>query len=61
MRKPQSYLLSLSYLILSWTLLLWLHFSTEPNGFAHLVAIPSLLLFTGFSAYHLASKKSSCC
>ncbi|MEC4726325.1 hypothetical protein HWQ46_12260 [Shewanella sp. D64] len=61
MKKPQNYLLSLSYLALSWTLLLWLHFNTEPNVFAHLIAIPSLLMFTGFSAYHLARKKGQCC
>ncbi|RTR37284.1 hypothetical protein EKG38_18935 [Shewanella canadensis] len=61
MRKTQNYLLSLSYLALSWTLLLWLNFNTEPNVFAHLVAIPSLLMFTGFSAYHLAHRKNACC
>ncbi len=61
MRKTQNHLLSLSYLALSWTLLLWLNFNTEPNVFAHLVAIPSLLMFTGFSAYHLAHRKNACC
>jgi|GEM_PF-6053887 len=58
MRKTQNYLLSLSYLALSWTLLLWLNFNTEPNIFAHLVAIPSLLMLTGFSAYHLSRRET---
>lgn len=52
-------LLSLSYLLPSWSLLLWLNFSIEPNLFAHFIAIPSLLLFTGFSAYLIAQKSNS--
>ncbi len=48
--------LSLSYLGISWTLLFWLHFSIEPNIFTHLVAIPSLLMFTGYSAYQIIKK-----
>jgi hypothetical protein len=61
MRKSKNYLLSFGYLTLSWALLFWLNFNTEPNVFAHLVAIPSLLMFTGFSAYHLARKNNHCC
>ncbi|QLE83693.1 MULTISPECIES: hypothetical protein [Shewanella] len=57
MNKSHTHIsLSLIYLVASWSLLLWLHFSTEPNIFAHLVAIPSLLLFTGFSAYQIVKK-----
>ncbi|WP_394204195.1 hypothetical protein [Shewanella waksmanii] len=48
--------LSISYLLASWGLLFWLHFSTEPNIFAHMIAIPTLLLFTGFSAYQIVRK-----
>ncbi|MGS0676233.1 hypothetical protein [Shewanella sp. 0m-4] len=55
--KPISHkVLSLSYLLPSWGLLLWLNFSTEPNLFAHFIAIPSLLLLTGYSAYIIARK-----
>ncbi|MGS0826813.1 hypothetical protein ACVBIO_13465 [Shewanella sp. 0m-8] len=46
----------MSYLLPSWGLLLWLNFSTEPNLFAHFIAIPSLLLLTGYSAYIIARK-----
>ncbi len=54
MNKPRLHLLlSLCYLGGSWTLLLWLNFSTEPNLFAHFIAIPSLLLFTGYSAHQI--------
>ncbi|MCE9688140.1 hypothetical protein LZP73_18345 [Shewanella sp. AS16] len=49
-------LLSLGYLLLSWSLLLWLNFAIEPNVFAHLVAIPSLLLATGLSALYLGKR-----
>ncbi|MEZ9536571.1 hypothetical protein AB4160_00020 [Shewanella sp. 10N.286.51.B8] len=42
--------LSIGYLLISWGLLFWLNFSTEPDIFAHLVAIPSLVIFTGYSA-----------
>ncbi|MPY25623.1 hypothetical protein FM037_27930 [Shewanella psychropiezotolerans] len=57
MSKSNKHLvMSLSYLGISWALLFWLHFSTEPNIFAHLVAIPSLLMFTGYSAYQIIKK-----
>ncbi|PMG77566.1 hypothetical protein BCU84_10030 [Shewanella sp. 10N.286.51.B7] len=45
-----NWLISVSYLLVSWGLLLWLNFSTEPSIFAHLIAIPSLVLFAGYSA-----------
>ncbi|MEI6860410.1 MAG: hypothetical protein V5788_11735 [Shewanella sp.] len=48
--------MSLSYLGTSWALLFWLHFSTEPNIFAHLVATPSLLMLTGYSAYQIINR-----
>ncbi|CAM4178869.1 MULTISPECIES: hypothetical protein [Shewanella] len=46
-------ILSLGYLGVSWTLLLWLHFTTQPNLFAHFIAIPSLLLFSAYSAHQI--------
>ncbi|WP_299803118.1 hypothetical protein [uncultured Shewanella sp.] len=55
-RKTRYQLLSVSYLLPSWGLLIWLNFSTEPNLFGHLVAIPSLLMMTGFGAYLIARK-----
>ncbi|GIU14087.1 MULTISPECIES: hypothetical protein [unclassified Shewanella] len=55
--KQISYkLLSISYLTPSWGMLFWLNFSTEPNLFGHLIAIPSLFLMTGYSAYLIARK-----
>lgn len=58
MSKSNKHLvMSLSYLGISWALLFWLHFSTEPNIFTHLVAIPSLLMFTGYSAYQIINKR----
>ncbi|WP_345773624.1 hypothetical protein [Shewanella sp. Isolate13] len=49
-------LLSLSYLLPCWGLLLWLNFHIEPQLFAHFIAIPSLLLLTGYSAHLIARK-----
>ncbi|WP_144211817.1 hypothetical protein [Shewanella donghaensis] len=57
MKKITSHMaISLGYLSISWGLLLWLNFSTEPNVFAHLIAIPSLVLFTGYSANLIVRK-----
>jgi hypothetical protein len=46
-------LVRLSYLLLSWSLLLWLNFNMEANVFAHLIAIPSLLLMSALAALPL--------
>ncbi|MEZ9594012.1 hypothetical protein AB4298_05180 [Shewanella sp. 10N.261.52.F9] len=47
-------LVSSVYLVLSWSLLIWLNFSIEPNLFGHFIAIPSLLLLNGYGAYAIA-------
>ncbi|MCL1038659.1 hypothetical protein L2750_16135 [Shewanella submarina] len=57
--KYQRGLISLGYLTISWSLLLWLHMNIEPNVFAHMVAIPVLMLGTGVSAWRFYNKH--CC
>lgn len=52
----QHIIISLSYLAVSWGLLLSLNFNTAPNVFTHLIAIPFLTIFTGYSA-HLIFRK----
>ncbi len=51
------HLLSISYWLLSWALLVWLNFSIEPNAMVHFVMIPALLLITGLNAASLCNKK----
>ncbi|GIU47255.1 hypothetical protein TUM4438_25840 [Shewanella sairae] len=51
-------LLSVSYLLLSWSLLIWLNFNIEPNLFGHFIVIPSLGLLSGYSAYLIAVKNN---
>ncbi len=51
-------LLSLGYLALSWSLLIWLNFNIEPNLFGHFIVIPSLGLLSGYSAYLIAIKNN---
>ncbi|MCK8045021.1 hypothetical protein MSG37_09000 [Shewanella sp. 1CM18E] len=51
-------LLSLGYLALSWSLLVWLNFNIEPNLFGHFIVLPSLGLLSGYSAYLIAIKNN---
>ena len=51
-------LLSLGYLALSWSLLIWLNFNIEANLFGHFIVIPSLGLLSGYSAYLIAIKNN---
>ncbi|GIU52350.1 MULTISPECIES: hypothetical protein [Shewanella] len=55
-KVSQHIIVSLSYLFVSWGLLLSLNFSTAPNVFVHLIAIPFLAIFSGYSA-HLIFRK----
>ncbi|MGI2258684.1 hypothetical protein [Shewanella sp. GXUN23E] len=57
--QPQRKLIALGYLAISWSLLLWLHLHIEPNVFAHMVAIPVLMLATGISAWRFCNR--DCC
>ncbi|QDF65591.1 hypothetical protein FJQ87_01935 [Shewanella sp. SNU WT4] len=52
-------LTAIGFMVISWSLLLWLHFNILPSIFAHLIAIPSLVLLTGFAAWKLANRH--CC
>ncbi len=56
--KTLRILLALGYLALSWALLFWLHFNIAPNVFAHMVAIPLLMLGTGVSAWRMVNRHS---
>ncbi|MCL1140913.1 hypothetical protein [Shewanella pneumatophori] len=57
-RTATNRLFSLGYLLLSWSLLVWLNFNIEPNLFGHFIAIPSLGLLSGYSAYLITIKNN---
>ncbi|MBV7317237.1 hypothetical protein [Shewanella sp. NIFS-20-20] len=60
MSSPKSSMITaIGFVVLSWSLLLWLHLNMTPSIFAHFIAIPSLILLTGVAAWKLVHRH--CC